>query len=98
METGWQHIDIRIGWLAYSKHIAPRCTRAPGDGVQKDRDVQVLLSSIREDSAAIFDWNNPLHEYECSERRPRKFTSSDNHRGGHKGPTFGTIFKDMGRE
>ncbi|GAP83671.2 hypothetical protein SAMD00023353_0500590 [Rosellinia necatrix] len=97
METGWTDTDMRIGWLTYSKHIATRCVRARGDGVEKNRDVQVITSSIREISAEILDWNKPLQEDELlHERRPRKYTSHGNLGDAIKGPTFDSLFKDIG--
>ncbi|KAI3324922.1 hypothetical protein HD806DRAFT_491402 [Xylariaceae sp. AK1471] len=98
MKTGWTELDIRIGWLTYSKDIAPRCTAVQGDGVAKDRYVQVLVSSITEGSADVLDWNKPLHEQEFHEQRLKKFSSSSSLRGLVKGPTFDNILRDIGKE
>ncbi|KAI2472375.1 hypothetical protein F4781DRAFT_360210 [Annulohypoxylon bovei var. microspora] len=100
MKTGWTDVDIRIGWLTYSSEIAPHCTRvrARSSSETEDTHIQVLLSSITEGSMAALDWNGPLREIESRERRPRKFSSSNDLRGDTKGPTFDKMLRDMGKE
>ncbi|KAI3338008.1 hypothetical protein F4824DRAFT_488905 [Ustulina deusta] len=70
-----ERFDMCIGWLTYSTEIAPRCSRKRGNGAQKDKYSQVILSSITQNSADRPDWDTPLNELPpCHKRqeRPRR--------------------------
>ncbi|KAI8629826.1 hypothetical protein F5Y19DRAFT_484743 [Xylariaceae sp. FL1651] len=67
-----RRVEIEIGWMTYSKHIGPRCTRAQGRGAEKDKGAQILVSSIQENSPDILDWNKPIRELEACERGPKR--------------------------
>ncbi|KAI3318305.1 hypothetical protein HD806DRAFT_526447 [Xylariaceae sp. AK1471] len=70
LDSNGQETGMCIGWLTYSKDIAPRCIRTRGHGEDEGSYLQMFMSSITEGSEDSFDWEKSLEDLPpCHQRR-----------------------------